>query len=417
MSLDELQKKYPVFSYDSYSYEHKDGYIELSFHFSCGEESLTTIDTISGVTQEMIRKIADKELDFYIFQLGLAEIPSYWKAFLSPQITVACGSLDETQKEFWQKLFYFGLGEFFYQNQIKPFKPVFQTQGSESSVWKTSPRSSDETQALLVPVGGGKDSIVTLELLAKQGKAIYTWSGLKGSSPAVIDLFGKRHPRLGDIIFSRTLDARMTHLNLEGHPNGHTPFSSVLAFFTLLTARLFSIKEIAISNESSSNEPTGTWEGIDINHQYSKSEEFEHDFQQYVSYSFGEHAPRYFSFLRTLTELAIMAKFVTYPDYFQVFHSCNVGQSTNTWCGACGKCAFVALLLAAYLDDEMIETIFRKDVLNETTLKPHLDALLGITPFKPFECVGTREESKQALQMALHNREGKSLPILFQSYA
>ncbi len=426
MTFEELQKTYPLFSYDSYSYELKPGLIELSFQFSCGDEKLTTVDTISGVTEEMVKKISKPELDEYIFQLGIAEIPSYWKAFLSPTIEIQCGNLDATQIQFWQKLFYFGLGEFFYQNKIKPFKPEFKSTERKLSFDRLEYQvaqddkleaTSSKLSAVLVPVGGGKDSIVTLELLAVEGRAIYTWSGLKGSSADVIDLFGSRHPRLGDIVFSRTLDSRLSELNSEGHPNGHTPFSSVLAFFTILTARLYEIPQIAISNESSSNEPTGTWEGIDINHQYSKSVEFERDFQSYVTSLFGSSSPRYFSYLRSMNELAIMEKFVTFPEYFEVFHSCNVGQKDNVWCGKCGKCAFVALLLSAYLDDETIARIFRSDVMNQDHLIPHFDALLGKVEFKPFECVGTRSESIEALKMALHRREGKELPLLLQHYA
>lgn len=418
MNIADLQAKYPVFSYDSYEYELKSGLIEFRFHFSCADMSLMTVNTLSGVSEAMVKKIPKAELDEYVFQLGLAEIPSYWKAFLSPTIEIKCGGLDKTQIQFWQKLVYFGLGEFFYQNKIKPFKPEFRTTTPiHKGVMNHAPTKRDTNAPILVPVGGGKDSIVSLELLAQEGRAIYTWSGLKGSSSQVIDLFGKRHPRMGDIVFSRNLDSILLQLNEAGHPNGHTPFSSVLAFFTLLTACLYEIPEIAISNELSSNEPTGTWEGIDINHQYSKSQEFETDFQAYVTSLFGQSAPHYFSYLRHLTELEIMEKFVTFPEYFQVFHSCNVGQKTNTWCGRCGKCAFVALLLSAYVDDETVKTIFRDDVLSQTFLQEHIDELIGKKPFKPFECVGTRAESVQALQMALKRREGKKLPLLLETYA
>lgn len=410
--------EYPVFSYDSFWYTHRDGFLEMTFHFSCGDEQLETVDTISGVTPEMLKKIPRSELDLYVFSLGLAEIPSYWKAFLSPTIQINCGALDATQIQFWQKLFYFGLGEFFYQNQIKPFKPTFQTKDvAGSGLMNQTPTNRKDNAPILVPVGGGKDSIVTLEELAQAGRPIYTWSGLKGASSSVIDLFGKRHPRMGDIIFTRTLANRLSALNASGYPNGHTPFSSVLAFFTLLTARLFEIPEIAISNEASSNEPTGTWEGIDINHQYSKSQEFETDFQAYVAATFGPAAPHYFSYLRQYSELEIMQKFVQYPEYFPVFRSCNVGQKNNTWCGECGKCAFVVLLLAAYLDDATIVKIFGKDVLGSQRLIPFIDQLIGKSEFKPFECVGTRTESKQALELALARRTGVSLPLLLSHYA
>lgn len=431
--LEIFQKKYPLFSYDRYSYELHDGRFVMTFEFSCGEHTFRTIDTVSGVTKEMVEGPAKEELEAYVFHLGLAEMPSYWKAFCSPTIEIRCGSLDATQIAFWQKLFFHGMGEFFYQNQIQPFAPELRIKNQElparsatSASWRIAGGRMKETAniqtskleartSVLVPVGGGKDSIVSLELLAKAGYDIITWSGAKGSSPAVVELFGKRHPHSGDILISRTLDLRLFELNTAGHPNGHTPFSSVLAFLTTLTARLYGIPYIALSNEGSSNEATGTWMGIDVNHQYSKSFAFEQDFQKYAHHTFGGESPRYFSLLRSLDELEIMRYFVSYPEYFSVFKSCNVGQRENIWCGKCAKCVFVALLLAAYLDDATITKIFGKNMLEDVDLAPHIDALIGKVEFKPFECVGTRAESLRALSLAIERRKEK-LPTLLAVY-
>lgn len=52
----------------------------------------------------------------------------------------------------------------------------------------------------------------------------------------------------------RTIDKRLLNLNKEGYINGHTPFSSMLAFLSYFIAYILGKKYIALSNESSANE-------------------------------------------------------------------------------------------------------------------------------------------------------------------
>ena len=67
----------------------------------------------------------------------------------------------------------------------------------------------------------------------------------------------------------------MLQLNSEGYINGHTPFSAIVAFSSVLTAALNGQKYITLSNENSANE--STVKDSKVNHQYSKSYEFELD--------------------------------------------------------------------------------------------------------------------------------------------
>lgn len=366
--------------------------------------------SIDGVTESQLQALGKKRIEHYAFLLGLCEIPSYWKAVLTPQIEIACGSLSTTQLQFWKKLLSEGLGEFFYVNQLTPLQPEWKVTVNDMQPLERA-TSLTVSKRVLVPVGGGKDSIVTLEMLAKAGFDIFTTSGNQGASPSVVAQFSKINTVQGNIIFHRTLDPFLFELNANGYPNGHTPFSSILAFLTTLIADLESIPYVALSNERSANEPTGVWQGQAVNHQYSKSLQFEQDVQTYLRSTF-DMAPTYFSFLRPWYELQIMKAFTAYPDYFAVFRSCNVGQKTNSWCGNCAKCTFVALLLSAFLPDEKVTAIFGKEMLMDTTLVTYLEELLGQTEYKPFECIGTIEESQVALWMAANLRQSK-LPPLF----
>ena len=125
---------------------------------------------------------------------------------------------------------------------------------------------------------------------------------------------------------NRTIDSTLLDLNAKGYLNGHTPFSAMLAFYSVLLAVLSQKKHIALSNESSANE--ATVKNMDVNHQYSKSYEFESDFRNYIS-KYVNTDINYYSFLRPLSELQIAYLFAQLPSYFPVFKSCNVGSKTD----------------------------------------------------------------------------------------
>ena len=51
--------------------------------------------------------------------------------------------------------------------------------------------------------------------------------------------------------------------------------------------------------------------------------------------------------------------------------------------------------------------IFGKNLLDDKSLIPLFEELIGIRNFKPFECVGTPEEVKEALEKILEKGEFK----------
>ena len=166
------------------------------------------------------------------------------------------------------------------------------------------------------------------------------------------------------------------------------------------------IREVALSNESSANEPTIP--GTEINHQYSKSLEFEEDFRAYVKANMND-INHYYSYLRPYCELEIAEFFSQYPRYFPVFKSCNAGSKTDVWCCNCPKCLFAYIILSPFIDDQTMIGIFGEDLLNKESLTTYFDELTGIADVKPFECVGTIDEVNQALSMIYESRKDKYL--------
>ncbi|RLD56045.1 MAG: hypothetical protein DRJ05_11950, partial [Bacteroidetes bacterium] len=178
-------------------------------------------------------------------------------------------------------------------------------------------------------------------------------------------------------------------------------------------ATLGGFKHIALSNEASANEATEIESGV--NHQYSKSLEFEEDFRWYVK-NYISADLNYFSFLRPLSELQIAKLFSGFPKYFPVFKSCNVGSKTDIWCGACPKCLFVNIILSPFISLQQRVAVFGKDLFEDMQLKKYLDELTGISDVKPFECVGTLDEVNLALAATIKKYDGNKLPALLDHY-
>lgn len=347
-----------------------------------------------------------------LFQLGLAELVSYWKATASPVVEIRCPAgivLDEAAVAFWQKLYFNGLGEYFYLNGLHGVTQAdFMTIKVKAVSGDALDGAASATDGgavemplaprVVVPIGGGKDSVVTWEVLSHTRA-----EGAEGLLPLILNPRGATlaccaagGKAENDIaVLNRSLDPCLLELNAQGFLNGHTPFSALLAFSTLLVAALSGRRYIALSNESSANESTVA--GSSVNHQYSKSFEFESDFRNYVAH-YVSPSFYYFSFLRPLSELAIACVFSDCTAYHAVFKSCNVGSKQDIWCGHCAKCLFAYIIFSPFLPQADLARIFGRNLLADAAMLPLLQELDGETPVKPFECVGTVAEVNWALQ-------------------
>ncbi len=319
---------------------------------------------------------------------------SYYKAFLAPTIKVEFGAIDQAHAAFYSKTYQKGLGEFFYINKLDPLTTVNFPINSDP----ITPVTANST-GLLVGLGGGKDSLVSIELL--QDQDITTWSlGHKQQLQPLAEAVGRNH-----LWVERAWDPQIQALNAKGAYNGHVPISAIFAAVGTITAILSGKRDVVVSNERSADEPTLEYNGVSINHQYSKSSEFEKDYQAILAAGFGE-SQRYYSLLRPLSELRIAELFAKtgFEKYKGVFSSCNRAftKASNQifWCGECPKCAFVFLILTPFVERSSLEALFGKNLLLEPALTPTYEQLLGIAGEKPLECVGEILESRTAMEMA-----------------
>ncbi len=412
------RKTYPEFVYDSYRYDVQSDGLHIVFTFRIGSDIVFSPSAFIPSRRFLHFPEHTPQMDTLVFNIGMIELISYWKCVCPPVIKVLCGSLDNTQKAFWKKIYFNGLGEFFYingiQSTINDFVEIIAPQPSASNTQTEIP-PAPQANNYLVPIGGGKDSVVTLELLqqatAPTQRPVPLIMNPRGATVGCIQAAGYT---MDDVLeIHRTIHPRLLELNSQGCLNGHTPFSAMLAFYTLLASHLSGIPNIALSNESSANESTVV--GTSVNHQYSKSLEFENDFRSYTS-QYISPIYNYFSYLRPLSELQIAMLFSRLPQYHPVFRSCNAGSKQDIWCGKCAKCLFAYIILSPFIEPRKLNAIFGKDLLNDPSLEPFFQQLIGHADTKPFECVGTVSEVNSALSMAISRWYADQRPLLLQSY-
>jgi UDP-N-acetyl-alpha-D-muramoyl-L-alanyl-L-glutamate epimerase len=457
-----LREKFPVFVYESFACEAVTGGFELRFRFRVGPDVVFHPSLFFSLPGMSADKLAQPVIRSLAFHVGMVEMISYWKAFCSPLIRVEPHALDIHQQNWWKKLFRLGLAEFFHTNGIpQPGEEIFafefgkeagptavpqepdmeKTSAEDPDTEKTDPEKTDpeETEPqesvpispgrrinapgspatpakppVMVPVGGGKDSVVTLETLIKAGFPVRALViNQRGATREVLKAAGLRREQIMEI--DRRIDPMLLKLNEQGYLNGHTPFSAMLAFVSTLAARVTGDSFVVLSNESSASEATVP--GTSINHQYSKSMEFESDFRQYAMRCFGG-LPEYFSFLRPLNELQISALFSRMTAYHEGFRSCNAGSRTDSWCRECAKCLFTFIMLAPFIDETRMKEIFGGDLFAHRRLCGLLDQLTGVSEIKPFDCVGTVSEVNTALAFIVRRmvQQGRALPPLLLHY-
>ncbi len=389
-----LREEYEFFRFQRYNYTLENEQLSVKFYFSLDDKFF--FEPSFSIPKRNFYKwdnIDKNQLDTIIFNIGMIELISYWKLACPKKVYIVPHFLDDKQIEWWKKLYFNGLGEFFYLNGIKENVNDFMEIIAESAE-PCEKLTANFNETTLVPIGGGKDSVVTIELLKNKMPIIPLIINPRAATTECATTAGFDENQIA--IIKRNLDSTMLRMNNEGFLNGHTPFSAMLAFYTLLISFLTNSKYIALSNESSANEPTVP--DTEVNHQYSKSIAFENDFRNYVDKYISSDI-QYFSFLRPINELQIASLFSRNKNYYKVFKSCNVGSKTDSWCGKCPKCLFTYLIMSPFIPQNELIDIFGNNLLNNNDLIPILKQLKGEAEVKPFECVGTIEEVNACLSV------------------
>jgi UDP-N-acetyl-alpha-D-muramoyl-L-alanyl-L-glutamate epimerase len=381
---------------------------EISFNYGFkGEKNIDFTERISF--PPVANKIPEALLNSLLSNLMLILGVSYWKLYCPREIVVESNFLTREQAKFWNTVYAKGFGEFFYQNKID-FRDITKFPYVENKTSKSE--AFPRQDRILLGIGGGKDSIAVAEMLKEQNKKFDIFTGEEKIKQEVASVIGKT-----TITVKRELDPKLFDLNKEkGTYNGHIPISAIYAFLGIIACVFYNYTDFLVGNEKSANYGNVEYLGEMINHQWSKSEEFEALFRNYVK-QFITPSVNYSSPLRDMTELQVVEEFAKYPQYFKIFSSCNRNFKINNpsakkWCGECPKCLFVFICLAAFLPKDKVISIFGKNLMDERSLLPLFEELVGVRNFKPFECVGEPEEVKEALEKISEKDEFKESFLL-----
>lgn len=386
------QEEPGAFVFRGYDFAHATGELSLRYGYEGGAEFTETLHfpmPDGGMPKE--REGALKAaFDFLFFLCGV----SYYKAFVPNEIIFEGPKPDAKTAKFLQDVYTLGLAEFAYENDIDIREKVSITGAGHAP----KVPSLNLTDHALVPVGGGKDSIVSIEALRNAGHnlTLFALGGAAGPAQPIAETI--KASGLKSLYVSRTLSPELLRLNKEGAYNGHIPITAIVSAAAVATAILHGLNAVILSNEASASAPNiqqGDW---DINHQWSKSLEFESAFAEHVRDSIAPTLD-YFSLLRPLSEAAITQRFAKLYEYHPVFRSCNTAFKQDKdkrgthWCCDCPKCRFVFLALAPFASKEKMIAIFGRNMLDDEPQLHGFKQLCGLIDFKPFECVGEVEES------------------------
>jgi UDP-N-acetyl-alpha-D-muramoyl-L-alanyl-L-glutamate epimerase len=357
---------------------------EARFPYRLNELAFTEVLTLPrGADVEMASKPAFEKL------LGLTAIVlgvSYFKLRAPLLIEAPEIPLTEAERAFVTDIYENGLGEFYARNDLARFGKLTLSVPEDTSGPIAPLTLPDRT---LLPIGGGKDSLVSVDLLTHTGVDFTPFAvNPKGPILSSVDAIGTP-----PLYVTRTLDPEMIRLGKEpGFYNGHVPSTAINSMIASLCAVLFGYGQIVLSNERSASEGNVVFDGRETNHQYSKSLGFELLIADTLANATGG-ALKYFSLLRPYSEARIASLFTKSQAFDSVFSSCNrnfrlAGHDGPLWCGECPKCHFVFLIFAPFMQKERLLRIFGKNLLDEPQNEGSFRELAGLAGQKPWECVG-----------------------------
>ncbi len=412
MSLEFNRNDIRAFRFVRCGFDAQTGIAQLVYAFDDGPELIETV-TVPGAPFDLddLRAAAVEQA---LRLLHLIAGVSYYKAAVPQSIIIDSYDIDADTAALLETIYLNGLGEFAYRNGLNlrgriafpvggPSGPSFNDiapseKGIGAEALPASAVSLGLREHALVAIGGGKDSLVSIEALRGIGvEQTITWIGGSQLIKACAERAG-----LPTLNIGRQLAPELFEYNRQGAWNGHIPVTAVNSAILVFAAVLIGADQVVFSNERSASygsmiEGTG-----EVNHQWSKGWAFER--------AFGDHVQRhvaadlkYYSLLRPLSELAVARQFAKTDRYDAHFSSCNrnfhiLGERpVNRWCGVCPKCHFVFLALAPFMPKPRLVGIFGRNLLDDASQTGGYDALLEYQDHKPFECVGEGRESRAAM--------------------
>ncbi|QOW22784.1 UDP-N-acetyl-alpha-D-muramoyl-L-alanyl-L-glutamate epimerase [Novilysobacter avium] len=382
------------------------GTATLVYAFDDGPELVETV-TVPGAPFEL-DDARGAAVERALRLLHLVAGVSYYKAATPSKILIDSYAIDAATARLMETIYLNGLGEFAYRNGLDLHDRIRFPADAEDAA---SAASAGLRGHALVAIGGGKDSLVSIEALRALGiDQTVTWIGGSQLIKACAERTG-----LPTLNIGRALAPQLFDFNRQGAWNGHIPVTAVNSAILVLAALLRGVDQVVFSNERSASYGSliRSEDGqttTEVNHQWSKGWAFESAFGDYVARHVAADL-NYYSLLRPLSELAVARQFARIDHYDAWFSSCNrnfhiLGERpVNRWCGVCPKCHFVFLALAPFMPKARLVGIFGRNLLDDPAQTAGYDSLLEYHDHKPFECVGEGIESRAAMAALVDRAE------------
>ncbi len=372
------------------------GVARLAYAFDDGPELVETV-TLPGAPfalEGARAQAAAKALRLLHLVAGV----SYYKAAVPGDIRIDGYAIDDATATLLDDVYLQGLGEFAYRNGLDLHGRIRFPRDAAAAERDAPADALGLRRHALVAIGGGKDSLVSIEALRAAGiDQTVAWVGGSQLIAACAARTG-----LPTLNVQRQLAPELFEYNRQGAWNGHIPVTAINSAILAFAAVVLDADQVVFSNERSASygsliEGTG-----EVNHQWSKGWAFEQALAGYLQREVASDL-RYYSLLRPLSELAVARQFAKIDRYDAWFSSCNrnfhlMGERpTSRWCGVCPKCHFVFLALAPFMPKPRLVGIFGRNLLDDAAQVPGYDALMEFRDHKPFECVGEARESRAAM--------------------
>jgi UDP-N-acetyl-alpha-D-muramoyl-L-alanyl-L-glutamate epimerase len=339
---------------------------------------------------------------------------SYFKLFGPAEIRHHY-RISELEADYWNTMYTQGMGEYYYVNDLEfegrvsfPFEVGYQPEMPEG-------RMEVGNRALIMH-GGGKDSIVSVEIARKAGVEFDLFAMNESDiQQAVAGVMGEKTSAI-----KKTIDPRLIELNKAGTVyNGHVPIAAIYSALAVLYGLLRGYRYVVVSNEHSATYGNVDYKGLKVNHQWDKSESYEDLFRSYLKQNITSDL-EFFSLLRPLYEIKIAEIFSHFPQYFEAFSSSNHNFLLDSsgikkrWSVdySKGKVEFVWAILSAFLPRREMLRIFQEDIYARADVLDKYKELLGVKDIKPLECVGTPEETQVAMYLAHKRGEFEDTPVM-----
>jgi UDP-N-acetyl-alpha-D-muramoyl-L-alanyl-L-glutamate epimerase len=336
---------------------------------------------------------------------------SYYKAGAARRVDFDATPIGSKARALLKAALRDGLAEFSYKNDLM-LDDVVVSGGTEA----IPVEGHFDPQRVIVPFGGGIDSVVTIATLSpKLERTLFVVSPPQGrfapleatAAASGIDI----------VRATRTLDEQV----LSSDPSffqGHVPVTAMVTLLAAIAAAASGRGGVVMSNEHSASAANLRWRDLEVNHQWSKSFDAEQLLAAAITEAVGPELV-VASFLRDRSEVWVAEVFSRLGEYHHVFRSCNRAfpqdstRRLEDWCGECDKCLFINLMLAPYLSRETLREIFHHEPLSDPAREEQLRVLVGEgLDFKPFECVGDPNESAVALTKVSEMDEWRDVELL-----